>query len=210
MSIRHCARWLLMSAGMSPNKLHAITLIELLIALVLLSMIILGIANIEIFCKHVFMGADRKTKVSNEVTYVVEHMSKHIGMAVGDDSQPPVDTLAPLGCTNATLVWTDYDPSGIPNGVRDNINDRQIMYCFNDAAHSVAYYSNYTSMALPGPVEVLARNIYSMNATVIRNAVELTVTGCWNASSSCGTVDNPRVTLQTRIVMPSVSNSSTP
>ncbi|MDD5774779.1 MAG: prepilin-type N-terminal cleavage/methylation domain-containing protein, partial [Candidatus Omnitrophica bacterium] len=61
-----------MSRGLNRRRTRAMTLMELMVALVLLGMIVLGIMNLEIFCKHAFTTTDRKTKVMNEATYVIE------------------------------------------------------------------------------------------------------------------------------------------
>jgi hypothetical protein len=186
---------------------------ELLISLVLLSMVVLGISNIDEFCKYVFMGSDRKSKMLNEAGYVVEHMSKFIGQAVGDANNTPVTVGSPPAyCTQAVLVRID-NVSKVPNGIWDQ-DDSRIMYCFNNTAHSVTYYSNYT-IADPGPSEVLSRNIAAFIPNVAGNTVDVNITGCWNASilsgpKACGSVDNPRVTLQTKIFMSSVSINATP
>lgn len=187
---------------------------ELLIALVLFVLVVFGIANIEVFCRMVFTGSDRKAKVINEAGYVIEHMSKFIGGAIGDPVDMPVNlTTPPNYCTRAVKVWVDYDPSGVLNGIKD-ASDRQIMYCYNATSHTLVYYSNYTGDLTPGTAEILTRNIVDFNVTTERNAVDVNVTGCWDSSvpagdpKACGTVDNPRLTLQTRITMPSVSFDS--
>jgi prepilin-type N-terminal cleavage/methylation domain-containing protein len=197
------------------NK-KAMTLMELLIALILLSMIVLGIGNLEIFCRHAFLGTDRKTKVTNDATYIVEHMSKFIGKAVGDALNFPVNgsNTMPAGCDASLSVWTDYSPTaGNENGIVDS-GDRQVVYCFNNAAHEMRFYPDY--VILPGSFEVLSRNMENWNLQTLsdfrrdKNYVNVNVTTCWDVSIPCGTVDNPRVTLETRIVMPSVSVNATP
>jgi hypothetical protein len=203
-----------MLRGMSRNRTRAITLMELLIALVLLCLIVLGISNIDVFCKLVFLGSDRKAKSLNEASYIVEHMSKFIGQAVGDANNTPVTINSPPAyCTQAVLVRID-NVSRAPNGVWD-LDDSQIMYCFNNTAHSMRYYNNYTAPATPGEPEELSRNVLNFSPSLLRNTVEVNLTGCWNASitsgpRACGSVENPRVTLQTRIFMSSVSVNSTP
>jgi hypothetical protein len=188
---------------------------ELLISLVLLCLIVLGISNIDVFCRHVFMGSDRKSKILNEASYVVEHMSKFIGQAVGDANNTPVTIGSPPAyCTQAVQVTIDNITKVPPNGIWDS-DDSKILYCFNNTAHSVTYYWNYTSPGNPGTPEVLSRNILNFNPSLSHNTVEVNLTGCWNASITagprqCGSVDNPRVTLQTKIFMSSVSISATP
>jgi hypothetical protein len=201
-----------MSRGLNQHRLRALTLMELLISLVLFSMIVLGISNIEVFCRHAFLGTDRKTKITNEATYIVEHMSKYIGKAIGDASSFPVsnDSLFGIGCDNITRVWIDFNE----NGTRD-AGDRQIVYCFNNTSHTMDYYSQY--LTLPDEVtvdlthETLSRNTIECSSSFGSNMayVDINVTTCWDATVPYGSIDNPRVTLQTRIAMPSVSVNST-
>ena len=201
-----------MSIGSNRDRMRALTLMELLISLVLFSMIVLGISNIEMFCKRAFMGADRKTRVTGEATYIVEHMSKYIGQAVGHALDFPVSNSVPIaGCDVLTRVWIDSNQTG----VKDN-GDCQIVYCFNSTSHTFRFYPNY--LTLPDMVtnnttnEILSRNMLSYNATFGTNMtyVDLNITTCWNASIPGVGVDNPRVTMQTRIVMQSVSINATP
>ncbi|MFA6384468.1 MAG: prepilin-type N-terminal cleavage/methylation domain-containing protein [Candidatus Omnitrophota bacterium] len=199
--------------GKSPNRKSAITLLELLIALVLFVLVALGISNIEVFFRNVFTGSERKSRVINEAGYTVEHMSKFMGMAVGDPVDTPVNTTAPAGCTAAVRVWVDDDSTVPLNGIKD-AGDRQIMYCFNSTSHSILYYDNYTA-ALPGANETIARNIMNFTVSAERNTVDVNITACWDAGvpagdpKACGSVDNPRQMLQTRVVMPSVSINAT-
>ncbi|MFA5100704.1 MAG: hypothetical protein WC547_07475 [Candidatus Omnitrophota bacterium] len=190
--------------------MRALTLMELIIALVLFSLMILGIANIEIFCKHAFMGTDRKTRIMNEAAYVVEHMSKYIAKAVGDAKDFPVSDEPIAGCDDITRVWTDYNE----NGVRD-AGDMQIVYCFNSTSHTMDYYPGFWTWPEPftdNPAyEILSRNIIECISEFGSNMnyVDVNITTCWNASIPCGTVDNPQMTIQTRIAMPMVSINAT-
>jgi hypothetical protein len=199
-----------MSLGTSRNSCRGITLMELIIALVLLCLLVMGISNIDAFCRSVFLGADRKAKTVNEVSYVVEHMGKQIGMAVGDANNTPVVFASPPAyCTKAAKIWTDN--TSAMNGIYDG-SDRQIMYCFNNTSHSITYYSDF--LVAPGTFEELSHNVLSFDANLTRNTVDVNITGCWNPGSgsgagACGTPNNPSVTLQTRIVMPSVSINAT-
>lgn len=189
------------------------TLMELIIALVLLSMIILGITNLELFCRHAFMSTDRKTKVTNEATYILEHMSKFIGNAIGDGSDYPVGNSPAIGgCDRVVRAWTkaNFTDPGKAAG------DREIAYCFNNATHTVTFYPRIRTW--PDLVtedlskETLSRNVYEWNATFDPRwaYVNATVTVCWNATIECGSVDNPRIRLDTRISMPAVSVNATP
>jgi len=178
---------------------------ELLLAMTLFSVMVLGISTVQIFCQQTLVNTNRKARVTNQVSYVLEHMSKYIGMGVGNAGDYPVTiNAAPSFCTNAIQVWTDLDQSGTKNAP-----DCKVLYCLNSTTHTLSFYSNYTSESVPGPVEFLGYNILQMIVYVIRNAVDVTIVGCLDASAS-SSLDNPRITLQTRIVMPLVSSNATP
>jgi len=189
------------------------TLMELIIALVLLSMIILGITNLEIFCRHAFMSTDRKTKVTNEATYILEHMSKFIGNAIGDGSDYPVSVSPAIGgCDRFVRVWTKVNLSEPGKAAAD----REIAYCFNNTAHTVTFYPRIRTwpdlVSEDHSKETLSRNVYEWDAMFDSHQayVNATVTVCWNATTECGSVDNPRIKLDTRISMPAVSANATP
>jgi hypothetical protein len=186
---------------------------ELLIALVLLSMVVLGISNIEVFCRYVFTGTDRKARIINDASYIVEHMSKMIGSAVGDGNNTPVTFGTWSGkCTLAVRAYRDFDCGACSNridGVLDD-SDHEFIYCFSNSNHSLFYYPDEDATPQPAPPELMSRNVLSFNVSLQGNAVQVNFTECWNASGACGSVDNPSVTLQTRIFMPSVSTNATP
>lgn len=66
------------------QRLRAVTLLELLISIVLVSIIIMGLSNIEIFSRHQVTTADRRAKMQNQVSYVLEHMNKTMLRAIGN------------------------------------------------------------------------------------------------------------------------------
>ncbi|HQQ06920.1 MAG TPA: hypothetical protein PLP56_08090 [Candidatus Omnitrophota bacterium] len=202
-----------MSRGLNRRRTRAMTLMGLMVALVLLGMIVLGIMNLEIFCKHAFTTTDRKTKVMNEATYVIEHMSKHLGAAIGDGNDFPIDDEPAVGgCDRLIRAWTKYNTSAAGKAS----GDREVAYCFDQNAHTVSFYPKIREWPDTATEdlskEILSRNTFDWAAAFDdhKNYVNVTVTTCWNAAIECGSVDNPRVKLDTRIIMPSVSVNATP
>jgi len=68
------------------------TLIELLISIVLLSLIVLGFASINVFSRYHVITSDRRAKLQNEVSYCMEHMTRNISMAFGNTEIDPVNS----------------------------------------------------------------------------------------------------------------------
>src|SRR3989338_5081842 len=111
---------------MSPHLKKSITLLELLIAITLLSVIVLGFTSIDLFSRYHVLTADRRAKVQNEASYVLEHMAKEMVRAIGDFNNPAVSiTTTPSG-NPLIRVWVDANR----NGIRDSVagGDREIAY----------------------------------------------------------------------------------
>jgi len=170
-------------------------------------------SNLEIFSRNAFMNTDRKTKVTNDAMYILEHMNKFIGKAIGDSSDFPVADTPPIaGCERLIRVWTK---ANFTSSLKSD-GDREVAYCFNNATHTVTFYPHIRTWPdtatedLAG--EALSHNVYDWNAVFDEHwpYVNANVTVCWNASDECGSVDNPRVKLDTRISMPSLSVKSNP
>lgn len=67
---------------MNPRA-RSITLIELLIAIVLLSIIVLGLGNIDLFSRSHLLSSDRRAKIDNELSLALAHMGKNVVQGVG-------------------------------------------------------------------------------------------------------------------------------
>ncbi len=202
-----------------PKK--SLTLIELLIAIVLLSVIILAISSIDLFTRFHTISADRRVKLQNEISYALDHMAKEITLTIGNRAiaaKDPVD-LTPISGDAAIRVFIDL---GLTSGPGDGLGDRQsptqgdrwIAYRFTGAAGNSAdrfqiwYYANCVgpNCNQPGSIgpEVIARNIADFNRSVIDNVVEVAVTARWQPTQAASP-DNPEVVMRTKIKMPSVS-----
>lgn len=62
----------------------AITLIELLIALVLFLVIIMGAVSFDLAGRRFLRSSERKTEVLNDLTFILEHLFKNVSLATGD------------------------------------------------------------------------------------------------------------------------------
>lgn len=180
---------------------YSVTLIELLIAITLLSVIILGFSSIDLFSRFHLRTAQRRSDIQNEISYVLEHMAKEIARAIGDANQLPV-TIETAGGPNPAWMriraWIDSNR----NGIRDT-NDIETAYQWNRGGSQFRYWPDYA-----GPNQVISNRVVDFNINQRDNYVEVNISACWDpdgAPDACGTLDNPQITMRARINMPSVS-----
>jgi len=104
-------------------KIKAVTLLELLIALALMSLVVLASASIEVFSRHTVINSDRKAQVQNEITSVLEHIGKNVKRAVGDQSAPPASQpLQLIGApVNGFKIQVDPNTPVTPGNYQDDI-----------------------------------------------------------------------------------------
>lgn len=193
------------------GRLFAVTLMELLIAIALLSVIVIGFASIDLFSRFQMVSTERRAKLQNEVTYTLEHLTKAMGKAVGNRQAAGQD---PIRITPNTAIRINIDTDGNSQAdtwiayrfFRDtNPQDYQICYC------SPCPDSNCDTC--PAGWEVIAQRISEFIPTDDSppgNYVNVRLTACWDPDGSpeaCGTTGNPNVTMNTRIKAPSVSTN---
>ena len=207
------------------KKISGLTLLELIIAVSLLGVLVIGFTGIQIFSNTHVVYTDRRAKVQNAVSLVLEHMTRNIkgtnlrGGAIGDNTNPlggslPV-TITPITLNgniyNAILIWVDWNN----NGVRD-AGDKQIAYFFNN--NDICFIPNYTDF--PNTSEAITTGGMIMgdfNSTPgtdtsyvtydpvnSNNCIYVQITGRWDPSKAAY-MDNPQIKMYTRINMPSVS-----
>jgi type II secretory pathway pseudopilin PulG len=195
---------------------RATTLLELLIALVVLSMVLFAFYNIQIFSDFQVVTSNRKAVLQGEAVNVLEHMSKQLKGVVGNGSAYPVE-LDPSG--NAIRFWVDNNSDGRLQNQTESPSDRLVFY-YHAADGSVIFCNNTNTAPYPGSTlscngvnETLGTHMVSnFNSSYIiinnsTNYVKVTFKCCWNVTdqSSCGGVKNPQVSFTTQIDMPSTS-----
>jgi Tfp pilus assembly protein PilE len=103
------------------KMIKSMTLIELMVSVVIVGVIMLSIQSISIFSWDRLINSDRRSKVQNELSYALEHMSKYVQLATGNINRPAIQ-LFPPGNPTGFLVRVD---SMTPSDLSD---DAQIKY----------------------------------------------------------------------------------
>lgn len=193
---------------------RGVTLFELIIAIVLLGLMVVGLGSIELFSHFQTIDADRRATLQNDVSYILEFIAKDIVRAVGNlAGDSPIERYTSNGERIKICMDTNI------NGQKDT-NDFWSAYWFFDDTYNPAtdrYQLRYCSQCKNEPCnqcdfdwDVLSTRIsnFSFQYSSDNNWVEIELTGCWDpdgAPNACGTPMNPEVTMTTRASMPSVS-----
>ncbi|MCK9595159.1 MAG: prepilin-type N-terminal cleavage/methylation domain-containing protein [Candidatus Omnitrophica bacterium] len=192
-----------------PKK--AVTLIELLICLVLMGMVIMGFYSIELFSHYHLLTSDRRAKLQNDSTYVLEHMVKKLSLAIGDSAHSTV-TRYPTG----RGIRIRLDTGTIPGTI--DASDMFADYCLVDS--ELRFYTNTVSAAMPpasGTYQVLTDRVVPVsglefqgnigtNHILTDNVLTVVLSLRWSPALTAS-ADNPTVQMRTTVLMPAVSAS---
>jgi len=191
------------------RQIKAVTLIELLIAIVIMTVVILSFNGMDMFSRRHVIATDRRVKTQNEAAYVIEFMAKELTRAIGDQRNPPASIIS-IGTDPAIAFWVDQNQ----NGLRDSSpTDRQIAFSYRGSPnYEMRYYPDFSGN--PANYEVLSSCVAmsGFGPVITDNYVTFEITACWDpklikTTSPCGSLDNPRVTMHSRVSMPSVSTN---
>jgi hypothetical protein len=205
----------------------SITLMELLVALTVTTVIILYFFAIEKIGRQDLFTTDHRAKVQNEVSYVLQHMSKNLPKTIGSravSGQDPVSTSAISGDA-ALRFFVDLDltadcstANSAGDGQWNTECDHWRAYRYRSSSASPAadryqlWYYAYCPGADCGTetYEIISEHTTAFNCSITNNYVDVEVTGCWDPDGSpyaCGTTSNPSVTMHAYINMPAVSTN---
>lgn len=207
----------------------SVTLLELIIAFTLFSVVILAFSSLDLFTRYHVIGSDRRAKLQNDISYILEHMTKEIRRAIGNEVINGADSVIEVDVKpNDVLVKVYIDASG--NGMRETpvnnpaaAEDHWIAYRYDSTGapmNQVRYCgrcnnANCNFASCMDAVDILSRNVADFTAikpvvnpgtdnTLNDNSLDVEVTCRWQAAQAAS-ADNPAVTMRSRIKMPSVS-----
>jgi len=131
-------------------KKAAVTLLELLVALILLSILVLSICSVVNFSRYHVINADKRARIQNDVSFVLAHMTKSVQRGIGDMNNEPLENIA-----NGFRVRVDNNTPGNYN------DDRWLSYALG--GNTLSFSCTQISAASPAcpPAENLSAKIVS-------------------------------------------------
>lgn len=109
-----------------PFCSKAVTLIELIISVIIVSTVILSFYSIDTFSRNQVIRSERRTKVQNELSYALAHMNRYVQIANGYVSDP--------SDPNDPMRGIQYFPQGNPDGFQVQVDFNGTPSDFSDDA----------------------------------------------------------------------------
>ena len=194
---------------MSNFKDKSVTLIELIIAVTLVAAIILGINGINIFSHSQIISSDRRTKIQNDISFCLDHISKTAVETIGNEVVFGLDTAVKKVTDTSLAFFIDANA----NGNKDSSGDYWVKYTFSSSDNKLTYCGNCGSSSACGTCsisnEVLSSKIVAFTPAkdfTLGNHVGVEITGRWLPSESASS-NNPEVKMNSAIQLPSVSTN---
>ncbi|PIP18707.1 MAG: hypothetical protein COX41_06770 [Candidatus Omnitrophica bacterium CG23_combo_of_CG06-09_8_20_14_all_41_10] len=196
---------------MESHRKKSVTLIELIIAIILVSVIILGINSIDIFSRYHLISSDRRAKLQNDLSYCLDHITKEASKAIGNEAIFTSGSVVLINPNTTLDIFTDANGNGMRDIAGSAPKDKWIRYWFDSANYQLKYYADCTDATTPscaGTPEILTKKITafipSVDFVTNGNYIDVSITGRWNPASALSP-DNPEITMQASVNLPSVS-----
>ncbi|MFA5272227.1 MAG: type II secretion system protein [Candidatus Omnitrophota bacterium] len=168
----------------------ALTLTELIVAITLMGVIILGVVSFDFGSRNMLKSSERKTQVMNQAALILDRISKDALTGIGDLGAPAMNVTA-----NALNIRQDDG-----DGVRESTaSDPIVSYVFDNGAHTL------TRTVGASPAETMSDNVVDFTAIIFDNTALVTIQLRPNPAIPENAFDNPQVTIQSSIEAPAWS-----
>lgn len=193
---------------------RSITFVELLIAIALLGLLVIAVFSVDNYARFHLITSDRRARIQNEASFVLEHMSKYVSQGVGaQPASPPLEQIA-----NGFRVRVDMNLTRIPpeNPTPEDLSDDNwIGYTLsgNNLSCSCTQISGASPPCFNS--EVLASHLISgvqygimpadptsgfyVNLTENNSMVEIGVVARYRPNDP-PSLDNPQIAMKTRLL----------
>jgi len=181
-----------------------LTLVELLLASSLFSVIILGVTALDFYYRSQEIGEEARLRAQREVSLVLTHMTRNLSLVMGSVA---------LGGNNIGLevdnpgkrlkARIDRNNNGVIDAA-DNVD--WIGYRYVSGQYRVDFYPQHNAGAGwgGGPVEVISSKIKVFEINLQDNFIIVEI-AAQDKPSPTITFENPEVRILTRIYMPGYS-----
>jgi len=197
---------------MSLRLNKSLTLLELLIAIGLITIVVLAFASVQIFSNFHLATSGRQVQLQNESYLALEHMRKNIIMAIGDISDLPV---RPYDDNRGIRIRIDSNGDG-------RVDPADTWIGYRHEGSQILFFPSDSDGSYSGDSEVIANHIVitqdptspesAANPWGLKidmpaiNQFNITVKARWVPDSATPvSLNNPEVVLTASIIAPTVS-----
>jgi|GEM_PF-2456545 len=198
---------------MARLRSKSFTLLELIIAMVLLIIIMLGFVSVDLFSRHHLFTADKRTKLQNELSLVLEHMSKNIIRSTGDAGNAGLWTGTTSSGEDVVDIRVDDSVPPTPGNYSDDIwvgygldgragHGGELFFCNNTINHT--NYGTREALARHIPGTGFNFNLVADPVTGTPVGVNVSITARENIANPAS-LDNPEVNMRATVYSRSTS-----
>jgi len=137
------------------------TLVELVLALVLLNVIILTGISMEFGTRRILSSTDLEAQLLGELSPILTRISRDISRGIGQFNVSPYGSTPVGGCSPTLRILTDSNG----NGVVDVGTDITVAYGYRNSAHEMRYFPNVASPSYSVLSDRISSFSVSYNAT---------------------------------------------
>lgn len=179
----------------------AVTLIELILAIALMGVVILGVTSFDLGSRRFLQASERKTQALNEVTLLMDRISKDALLAVGSRN-------APAAASNGLILTINQDlrdDNTINARDTDGIVDTVVSYALvgNQIRRTRTIVGGVTTNEMvtnPGRQATFTPAVIPVPA--VANTAQVTLTLLFDRTRALNAFDNPQVRVQSNIEVP--------
>ena len=147
-------------------KAKGITLTELVIATVLVSVVVLATMAISVSARRFLTASRLLSRVQNEASFALAHIHKNVRLGIGSILNPGIEDLNLVLPDAGFKVRIDRDDNGRPN---DSIDDG-IEYRYQSLDEEIRFTPD---LSVPETYEVIAEGITTFNYTIAGNSLTI-------------------------------------
>ena len=216
------------------TKYKSLTLMELMVSLVLFTIVVMALSVFDIFGHFHSITSDRRAAVQNELSLVLEHITKTVtgsalrGGAIGDVNNPPfildsdqtgfsiridspINLSLPSGINYGNDVWVGYHQEGnamccYPNDSQPELPQRTSVHTGNKESIAMHLLPTTSSIAIGSRGFELTTPVLLTVPTSVTayNACAIVLRSRWIPANAIA-IDNPQAQMQETIVAPATS-----
>jgi len=165
----------------------SVTLVELIMAIALMGVVILGVSSFDVSSRHFLQASERKTQALNEATLIMDRISQDALIAVGNANAAAVTVAG-----GTITINQDTNQDGIA-----------------DTVVSYTIVGNQIQRTVGANAEILTNRATGFVPAVVANSntTQVVVTLRFNPLQPQNAFDNPLITIESSIEVPGWSLS---
>jgi len=157
------------------KKQTGVTMIEVMIAVLLMSVVFLGVSSLYVASQKFYIASSNKAIIGSEVQYAIQHIYKNVMQAIGDETSPPGTSAIYVDVSNAERV--DFRINNNDPITRSNYST-VTTYSYYKSENTFVFDDGVTTESLIPKVTVTA-----VNFTKSTNALTGYITASYNDQS---------------------------